>query len=346
MGSFDDILKEKQKEVDEYENTSNNTDEIVEVVPITENVTEKKYPVKKTSDKYLDRVKNKMKNQKKKIKQDYPEETEIELDQDDREHIKKNLLKRIHVNRKEKKRITGQEHNQLLDTQKLVMAFAFIGMMFLFMMWQYNPGSQAITTIVFIVGGFLFIPLGAIMGWVFLDPYMRCKIMRKMSKGRKNFGIINFVGKGKKIVSRIKNFDEDLIWIKNKCWALTKSGIYEIDKNGEQVTDNRVLDPDSFVTLTETVPTMFIDIDSMQPLTFETSGREGISPEELGSALKGWVDNQMAKIMFLKKTLDAYFLIVILCSIASAFLAYQNNEKIAELEVMVEKLTRQIQQLI
>ena len=83
----------------------------------------------------------------------------------------------------------------------------------------------------------------------------------------------------------------------------------------------------------------------MQPLTFETTGREGISPEELGSVLKGWVDNQMAKVMFLKKTLDMYFLIVILCAVASAFFGYQNNQEIMELKEMVEKLTRQIQQI-
>jgi len=334
MGSFDDILKEKK----DFETTSKET---VDVVPIDENITETKFPVKNQSGTYLDRVKNRMSEQKQKIK---PKE-EIDLSEEDKNQIKKSFIKRIHVRRKEKKRIMGGEHNFIIDSQKLIMALAFIAIAFIFMMWQYNPSSQALTTIVFIVGAFLFLPLGAILGWVFLDPYMRCKIMRKMSKGRKNFGLINFVGRGKKIVSRIKNFDEDLIWIKNKCWALTKSGIYEIDKNGEQVTDKKALDPDSFVTMTDSVPTMFIDIDSMQPLTFETSGREGISPEELGSVLKGWVDNQMAKVMFLKKTLDMYFLILILCAIASAFFGYQNNQEIMELKEMVEKLTRQIQQI-
>jgi len=341
MGSFDDILKEKK----DFETTSKEIDnaingkETVDVVPLEKNITETKFPVKNQSGTYLDKVKNKMNKQKQKIK---PEEKETDLSEEDKTSIKKSFIRRIHVRRKEKKRILGGEHNFLIDTQKLIMAFAFIGILFVFMMWQYNPGSQALTTIVFIVGAFLFLPLGAILGWVFLDPYMRCKIMRKMSKGRKNFGLINFVGRGKKIVSRIKNFDDDLIWIKNKCWALTKSGIYEIDKNGEQVTDNRALNPDSFVTMTDSVPTMFIDIDSMQPLTFETTGREGISPEELGSVLKGWVDNQMAKVMFLKKTLDMYFLIVILACVASAFFGYQNNQEIMELKEMVEQLSKRI----
>lgn len=225
------------------------------------------------------------------------------------------------------------------------MGLGFLGIMFLFLMWQYNPSNEGITIIVFLLGGSLFIPLGMILGWVFLDPFMRCKLMRKMTKGRRNFGIVNFVGKGKKIVTRIKNFDEDLVWIKNKCWALTKAGIYELDKNGEQATENRALNPDSFVTVTESVPTMFIDINSMQPLAFEVTGREGIAPEELGSTLKGWIDNQLAKVMFLKKSLDIYFVVVIICSILSAYFGYQNNQTITELETKIEELSRQIQQM-
>jgi len=325
MGSFDELLKEEK----ELKDTREKIDQTIE---------------EKEKTGYFDKVKDTVDKQKTKVKKK-PAETDIELNQEDRENIKKNFFKRIHVRRKEKKRIINQEQNLIIDSQKLIIAFGFISIMFLFLMWQYNPSNQAITTIVFIIGGFLFIPLGAILGWVFLDPYMRCKIMRKMSKGRRNFGIVNFVGKGKKIITRIKNFDEDLIWIKNKCWALTKSGIYELDKNGEQATEKRVLDPDSFITVTDSVPTMFIDIDSMQPLTFEETGREGISPEELGSVLKGWVDNQMAKVMFLKKTLDAYFLILILCAIASAFFGYQNNQEIMKLEEMIQQLQQQIQLL-
>jgi len=350
MGSFDELLKETKKdyaeaskEIDEVIN--DNDEETVDLVPIEKNITETNFPVKTSSGTYLDKVKKRVKEQKKSIKKKEEPEPETDLEPEDQQRIKKNFFRRIHVRRREKKRIEGMEHNFMLDSQKMITAFGFMAIVFLFLMWQYNPGNQALTTIIFIVGAFLFIPLGAILGWVFLDPYMRCKIMRKMAKGRKNFGIVNFVGKGKKIISRIKNFDEDLIWIKNKCWALTKSGIYELDKNGEQATEKRALDPDSFVTLTDSVPTMFIDIDSMQPLTFQDTGREGISPEELGSVLKGWVDNQMAKVMFLKKTLDAYFLILILCAIASAFFGYQNNQEIMELKTMIQHLQEQVSML-
>jgi hypothetical protein len=83
----------------------------------------------------------------------------------------------------------------------------------------------------------------------------------------------------------------------------------------------------------------------MQPLVFTTTGREGIAPEELGSTLKGWVDNQMAKVMFLKKTLDMYFVIVILSCIASAYFGYTNMTEIERLSGEVESLKSMISEL-
>lgn len=351
MGSFDDLIEEKpvvEKE-DDYEDTSSKVDQVLEENDVEEKVVNFEpieEPEKKGS--YFNKAKQKMAKQKSQIKDKTTKkfEPEVEWTEEEKKTVKDKFIERVKASRKERRRIRKGEHNLVLDSQKIVIGFGFISMIFLFLMWQYNQDSQAITAIVFIIGSFLFMPLGAILGWVFLDPYMRCKIMRKMSKGRKNYGLVNFVGKSNKIVSRIKNFDEDLIWIKNKCWALTRSGIYELDKSGEQATHKQALDPDSFVTVTESVPTMFIDINSMQPLTFEKTGREGIAPEELGSTLKGWVDNQMAKVMFLKKSLDIYFIIVILCSLASAYFGYINNQKIIELEETIKELGRQLQQMI
>ena len=143
----------------------------------------------------------------------------------------------------------------------------------------------------------------------------------------------------------MKNFDNDLVWIKNKCWAITKEGIFEIDNTGERINEGYVIEPDGVLTITETVPIMFIDLVSMQPLAFTKTGREGIAPEELGATLKGWVDNQMAKVMFLKKTLDMYFIIVILSCIASAYFGYTNMMQVEKLTAEVEALRNMISNL-
>lgn len=237
--------------------------------------------------------------------------------------------------RKERKRIMKGESYGLIDRQKMVLGFFAVSVFGIFMMFSYAPNNNAIMTIVLLVGMSLFLPVGMILGWMMLDPYMRCKIMRKLTRGKNNFGLINFVGKGSKIVTKIKNFDEDLVWIKNRCWVLAKGKIKEINKDGEVISDEKVIDPGMLLTLSETVPVMFIDLTSMEPLSFSNESREKVSPEEIGSFMKGWVDNQMAKIMFLKKTLDIYFIIVICSCIAAAFLSYQN---MTEIEALKEEI--------
>ena len=353
MGSFDDFVEEEkpvEKSEDPVRSKIDEIDRVLEKREIKEDIAdfepvENPKPEKKS---YMDKVKEKTGSQKKKIQEKKKnDDLDPEWTDEEKKAVKQNFIKKLklkkRVSRRERNRILGGEKSPVVESQKLVIGLAFVSMIFLFAFWQYNPTNDAITAIVFMIGACMFLPLGAILGWMFMDPFMRCKIMRKMTKGRKNYGIVNFVGKSNKIITRIKNFDEDLIWIKNKCWALTKEGIYEIDKNGEQATDKQALDPDSFVTVTESVPTMFIDINSIQPLTLHETGREKIAPEELGSVLKGWVDNQMAKVMFLKRSLDLYFVIVILCSIAGAYFGYINNQKIADLEQAVNELSRRLQ---
>ena len=351
MSSFDKYLKKEEsfKDSDGLEkilsepNIDSEIDAVIREKDNSKPEISKSDEPKKT---YFGKVKQKADTQKEHIKQNYkkPVERETELTPDDRKRIKERFIHKNKLDRKERKRIRLGEHAGFLDTQKIVTGIGFAAVIFIFLLWQFNPGDESIMIIVLMLGVILFLPVGMIMGWMLFDPFMRCKIMRKMSKGR-NYGIVNFVGKGKHIITKIKNFDNDFMWIKNKCWALTREGIYELDKNGEQATHGTTLDPDSFVTVTESVPTMFVDIASMQPLTFEETGREGISPEELGSTLKGWTDNQMAKVMYLKRTVDAYFVIVIISALAAAFIGYQNNQEIMELKIAVNSLMRQVQSL-
>jgi hypothetical protein len=74
--------------------------------------------------------------------------------------------------------------------------------------------------------------------------------------------------------------------------------------------------------------------------------REGINPLELGATLKAWVDNQLAKAMFLKKTYDMYFIIVIGCAIGAILFGYVNYTKTDEINSTLETLSNQIQTLL
>ena len=194
-----------------------------------------------------------------------------------------------------------------------------------------------------------FLPVGMIAGWVFLDSYMRCRIMRRMT--HKNYGIVNFIGKGNKMVSKMRNFDNDLIWIKDKCWSIRKGMIVLLNKNGNAiVNDKKEVDPQSIVTMMDTVPVMFVDLDSLEPLSFNREPREQINPVELAANINSYIDNQLAKIMFLRKTMDIYFMIVIIASVAAVGLAYLNmnnmNDVLAKMKIIQSQLDAIASQLV
>lgn len=331
MSSLDKLLKKEVK-------TVNNkvVDEQIDDVIKKNN----KDPVK-IKQGYMDKVKDKVENQRQQIKK---EKTKNDgFNDTDRTNMREQFIKKHGLRRKEKKRILMGERTGMFSKQNLLLGVFAVSLLFLVMVYSYSPENDILMSIVFLVGIFLFLPIGMIVGWMTLDSFMRCKMIRKVT--RKNYGIVNFVGKGKKIISKIKNFDADLVWIKNKCWALTKGGIYEIDKYGERINEGDVIDPDGVLTITETVPVLFIDMDSVEPLTFQKEGREGIMPEELGATLKGWVDNQMAKVMFLKRTMDAYFMLVIIACFVAAYFAYTNNQMLTELDSTIQGLQSDIDSL-
>lgn len=245
--------------------------------------------------------------------------------------------------RREKGMILAKETEGTKNKQWFVFIFAIIGLFFL-MSLQYTIHDDWVIIIVLLLGSMMFLPVGMLIGWAMLDPYVRCKVLRKASK--KNFGIINFVGKGQKIISKVKNFDTALIWKKNETWVITKEHVYQLSKDGDTIVEKAKIDPESIVTLIDTVPVLFVDLDSMQPLSLARDRREGINPLELGSTLKAWVDNQLAKAMFLKKTMDIYLLIILIVSVASAFLGYLNMTRMEDVGNQLKAVQGQLTEVL
>lgn len=240
-------------------------------------------------------------------------------------------------------RIRGREERKVLRPTKkdkkkwtpykavtMMVAFA---VMFLIFMYSYAPqGSETQKTvfeIMILLGMTLFLPVGMLIGWAVLDPFMRCRVMRRAS--RKNLGVVCFVSKGKRIIAQVKNFDDSLIWVKNKCWAIRRNKIYEMDKYGEKVSEGENIQPEDLVIMTETVPMIFFDVDNMMPLSLHETNIEEVAPDELGPALKGWVDNQQAKLLFMKRTMEMFYMIILIVSVGSLFLGYQNYTKMEEM---------------
>lgn len=269
------------------------------------------------------------------------DEPSLEQDQHiiDNIYNKPSLKDRVRMRRRDKNLILGKENEGTKSKQWLVFIFGIIGV-FVLMSLQYTVHEQWVVLVTLMLGSMMFLPVGMILGWAFLDPYVRCKILRKAS--RKNYGVINFVGKGQKIVSKIKNFDQALVWKKNETWVITKEHVYQLTKDGDSIVEKSKIDPESIVTLIDTVPCLFVDLDSMQPLSLARDRREGINPLELGSSLKAWVDNQLAKAMFLKKTMDMYLIVIIILGVVSLGLAYMNMNRLDELGNQLKSMQGQL----
>ncbi len=263
---------------------------------------------------------------------------DTELNNEDREKIIQQTLdkhkkKGIRLRRREKKMITGMEYDSVKSKQGIVMGLAIAGLVFLMVVGNFLP-NQLMYVALIMIGSFMFIPVGMIMGWVILDPVMRCKVLRKVS--RQNYGVVNFVGKGHKIVSKIKNFDYSLIWRQKDCWVLTRDKIYQLTKDGNAANDGHKLDPDSVVTLVETVPVVFVDMDSMEPLSIKQTGRTPVYPSEIGPSLKAWNDNQRAKLLAVKKTTDMLIYIAIIACAATVVISFTTMNKVDELYTLIQ----------
>jgi len=241
------------------------------------------------------------------------------------------------IRRREKKMVEDMEYDPIKTTQNTTLGLAVIGLIFLVLLQNMFP-NEAMYTIVILVGSFMFIPVGMIVGWIFLDPVMRCKILRKASK--RNYGIVNFVGKGKRIVSKIKNFDYGLIWQNDDCWVLTKDRIYQLTKDGNAANDGYKMDPNSVVTLVDTVPVVFVDMDSMEPLSIIQQGRTPVYPSEIGPSCKAWMDNQRAKMIAGKKREDILLYIVLAVSIGAIVVCVLTMQKVDELAEQVKQLSQ------
>lgn len=260
-------------------------------------------------------------------------------EEDKKNMVDKTLLsfknKHIKLRKREKNMIKNREYDSIKNTQGIVIGLAVVGLVFLIVLRNILP-NEAMYAIVIIIGSFMFIPVGMVVGWVMFDVFIRCKILRRISK--RNYGIVNFVGKGKRIVSKIKNFDHGLIWQKEDLWVLTKGKIYQQTKDGNAANDGYNLDPDSVLTLVDTVPVIFVDMDSMEPLSITQQGRIPIYPSEIGSACKAWIDVQRAKLLSSKKTMDILLIIAVICSIGALVVCVLTMNKVEELTKLVQTL--------
>jgi len=185
-----------------------------------------------------------------------------------------------------------------------VSIFGIVAVIFLYQMIAEVKPLLAVVMMMF--GMVAFMPVGLILGWLFLDPYMRCKIKRRM-RG-KNYAVVNLVHKGgKRIEVRIKDLDDDVIVQGTKLWVIEEGSIYYIDKDNQKI-HHKTIDPLAMVTRPNNIPELFIDAETMKPLAFQKI-QSASTPQQTGAILLGYTNNQIAKNLFFKKQMTLFWVI-------------------------------------
>jgi hypothetical protein len=219
-------------------------------------------------------------------------------------------------------------------------ALAMIGIIFFSQMaGELNP---SFILLIWLFGMLCFLPLGVILGWFFLDPYMRCKLMRRM-RGR-NYGIVNFLHKGgQRIVSKIKDLDDDVIVENGRMWILNREGIHYLNVDGQKIL-HKEIKTENIKTLPANVPCLFLDPETMNPITFLKTETQ-TNPQEAGSIVLGYINNQIMKNKLFKKTQTIFYILIIVIVIVNLVLSLQLYTWMEEIYNLLPVLRRQIQNL-
>jgi len=181
------------------------------------------------------------------------------------------------------------------------------------------------------VGGLLFLPVGMVLGWIMTSPVMRAKVKRRLTG--KNYGIVNIVSKGKRITSRIANLDNDLLFIGENLWVIYKQKVYTVDN------DNVVapINPEHVNVISGDVPTIFLSLDTMIPLSFSEE-KTSVIPQQLAASILAYIENQVRKGTLWKNAKDiALIVIAIVAAAIAAYMAFKNNEILTQIQQEMEK---------
>lgn len=195
-----------------------------------------------------------------------------------------------------------------LNVNRAIMYLTVLGIMGIIFFTMYMEKSPAFMLLTWVFGTMCFLPLGLVLGWLFLNPDIRCLMMRRM-RG-KNYGIVHFVHRGgQRMVTRIKDFDYDVIIQDTKMWILQNDGIYYQDKARNMMLHAKI-DSKHIKTMPANIPVLYLDSDTMIPLTFHSVMSKS-NPQQVGSTILGYIYNQLAKALFMKKGLQIFFILVL-----------------------------------
>lgn len=244
--------------------------------------------------------------------------------------------------KKNKVDIIYEEKISTLNATRAILYLTVLGILGIIFFTQYTAPTPAFLLLVWLFGTMCFLPLGLVLGWLFLNPDVRVLVWRRL-RG-KNYGLVHFVHRGgHRMGTRIKNFDEDVIIQDTKMWILQNDGIYYLDKDRKKILHAKI-ETQHIKTLPANIPVLYLDPDTMIPLTFHKQLSKS-NPQLVGSTMLGYVYNQIAKILYLKKGLQIFFIIIIVLTILNLVIGIQLAMWMDEVEKAVPKIRDQITRL-
>jgi hypothetical protein len=198
--------------------------------------------------------------------------------------------------------------------------------------YLYTQGVQ-LAVLMVLLGCMLFIPVGAVMGVFLGDIFRRCSMMRRILS--KNYGVINLVQTdGKNIQRFIKNFDDDILELKNGIWII-KDGLIYIDK-GEGSETKTGLGEIKYIS---GVPTVYLSYESLAPLSLNSNLKTAINPTNVTPSIRSWLVLKATELLNnLGKQAKIGAIIIIGLLLITAYFSYDTNQRIAK-----EKTGMQVQ---
>lgn len=144
--------------------------------------------------------------------------------------------------------------------------------------------------------GIIFLSVfGALIGFFIgkiTDPFFKVKLLRSLDKKAK-WIILAIVSKDRRSIRRlVVNPMDDVVNIKNSFWTIEANKIYRVEKEKNKVSSFEITQ--NMVKWEEGVPVVYCDEDNIIPLNFH-SNDTNVKPDEVGSILLSWVNNQLAK---------------------------------------------------
>lgn len=178
-------------------------------------------------------------------------------------------------------------------------------------------------TILIGVALFLLLPAGFVVGRL-LDIDWRCIQMRRFLK--RNFIVLNIVeDDGRVYLSRIVDAMNAAVMVDNYLWIITKGRVYRKDKPsmGSSIKKKDIHWGN------QGAPNVFVSKDDLTPIPLTKADASNVKPDELGSVVNAWVDNEIAKRLATGKTnwMQIAVLAITIINLLLAFGAYDSASK-------------------